>query len=126
MSNFILNEGYQQNKENLFNKGKGDLIFIDKKKYIDLSFCAGANLLGHNTGINKKILRKYLNKNISNFAAPNIYAYNYAKTLKYLLPQFSSTLFRYEFSFCVSTHPGLPPVTISIAFDEHLFLRTFS
>lgn len=93
MSNFILNEGYQQNKENLFNKGKEDLIFIDKKKYIDLSFCAGANLLGHNTSINKKILRKYLKKNISNFAAPNIYAYNYAKTLKYLLPQFSKFIF---------------------------------
>ena len=93
MSNFILNEGYQQNKKNLFDKGKGDLIFIRKKKYIDLSFCAGANLLGHNTNINKKILRKYLNKNISNFSAPNLYASNYAKTLKCLLPQFSKFIF---------------------------------
>lgn len=93
MSNFVLNEGYNLNEKNLFDRGKEDLVFIGKKKYIDLSFCSGANLLGHNTNIQKKIFRNYLSKDISNFSAPNIYAYNYGKTLKSILPQFSKFIF---------------------------------
>ena len=55
MSNFILNEGYNKEKNLFFEKGYRDIIFSKKKKFIDLSFCSGENLLGNNIPINKNI-----------------------------------------------------------------------
>ena len=44
MKNYILNEGYDS-LDNLFTSGKGSNIFINNKKYLDLSLCAGSHLL---------------------------------------------------------------------------------
>ena len=79
MNNSILNEGYNS-KGPKFIKAKGSYIF-DGKKLIDLSFCAGSIILGHNHYVFKNAIKHYLKKDISNFAAPNIYAENYAKKL---------------------------------------------
>ena len=48
MSKPILNEGYNNKDTIFFDSGYKDNIFSNKKKYIDLGFCSGANLLGHN------------------------------------------------------------------------------
>ena len=81
MSNIILNEAYN-NSKNFFEKGIKDKIYIKRKSYIDLSNCAGSLILGHNNVFYKKILKKYLKKNFSNFAHPNIHATNFSKTIK--------------------------------------------
>ena len=47
-----------------------------------MSNCAGSLILGHNNSFYKKILKKYLQKNISNFAHPNIHAVNFSITIK--------------------------------------------
>lgn len=92
MKNFLLNEGYN-NLENLFTSGKGSEIYINNKKYLDLSLSAGSNLLGHNSKIFKKSINEILRFNISNFAAKNKYAVDYAKTLKKILPNYSKFIF---------------------------------
>tara|TARA_B100002052_G_C15883243_1_gene600369 strand:+ start:2108 stop:3334 length:1227 start_codon:yes stop_codon:yes gene_type:complete len=91
MQNYILNEGYQNNSF-LFDKAKGSRINIKNKSLIDLSMCAGSLLLGHNHPIFKKSIKKFLNKNISNLASPNIYAKKYSKNLKKIIP-FSKIIF---------------------------------
>tara|TARA_B100000965_G_C19546636_1_gene738137 strand:+ start:223 stop:1458 length:1236 start_codon:yes stop_codon:yes gene_type:complete len=92
MSENILNEGYNKNSE-LFFKGVGENIVSKNSKYLDLSMCAGSILLGHNHKIFKKSIKKILKKNISNFAAPNIYARNFSKNIKKILPNTSSIIF---------------------------------
>ena len=76
MSKPILNEGYNNKDTIFFDSGYNDNIFSNKKKYIDLGFCSGANLLGHNLKFQSEILKKYLNKQISNFSSPNLHAIN--------------------------------------------------
>jgi len=93
MSNTVYNEGYSGNKNSFFRKGINDTIFTQKRKFIDLGFCSGANLLGHNTNIQKKILKKYIKNNISNFSSPNIYAEELAKIIIKTLPNFSKVIF---------------------------------
>ena len=66
MKNFVFNEGYQKN--NFFDGAKGSYIFIKKKKYLDLACCSGANMLGHNTDISKKIFKKYFQNSQSLFS----------------------------------------------------------
>ena len=56
--NLILNEGYLNNKY-FFDKGIGSNIFIKEKKFIDLSFSAGSLLLGHNSKIFRKAIKKF-------------------------------------------------------------------
>ena len=90
--NFIMNEGYE-NKVYLFSKGLGTNIYVNNKKYLDLSFCAGANLLGHNSKIYKKTLKQLINLNISNLAAKNLHAYEFSKTLKRTFPKYSKFIF---------------------------------
>jgi len=80
MSKNILNEGYNRNNF-LLSRGIGSKIFYNKK-LIDLSFCAGSLLLGHNHKIYSKTILDLLKNKVSNFAAPNIYAEEYAKLLK--------------------------------------------
>ena len=89
---YIFNEGYEA-KNLLFSRGYGSNIYIDKKKYIDLSLCAGTNLLGHSPQIFKKTLAKIPKKNISNFAAKNLYAHKYSNTLKRIFPNYSKFIF---------------------------------
>ncbi len=92
MKNFILNEGYHNNR-NIYTHSKGSFVFINKKKFIDLGCNSGANLLGHNTGIHKKIYRNFIKKNISNISSPNIHCLNFSKTLQKNLPYFSKFIF---------------------------------
>ena len=92
MSNIILNEAYRNSKI-LFEKGIKDKIYIKRKSYIDLSNCAGSLILGHNNIFYKKILKKYLKKNFSNFAHPNIHAINFSKNIKKIFPSFSKVIF---------------------------------
>ena len=93
MSTNILNEGYNQKKQLLFEAGFKDKIFSGKKKYIDLGFCSGANLLGHNLKFQNKILKDYINKKISNFSTPNLHAFKLSKELKKILPSFAKFIF---------------------------------
>ena len=62
MSKYILNEGYNSKDALLFDTGYKDHIFSKKKIYIDLGFCSGANLLGHNLKFQSNILKEYLKK----------------------------------------------------------------
>ncbi len=89
---YILNEGYNK-IDSLFTKGIGSNIFIKKKKFLDLSLCAGSLILGHNSKIFKKSLKHALKENISNFAAKNEYAFEFSNTLKKIFPTYSSFIF---------------------------------
>jgi glutamate-1-semialdehyde 2,1-aminomutase len=92
MKNFILNEGYD-NLSNLFSAGKGSNIYINNKKYLDLSLCAGSHILGHNPKIFKKSIKEIPGLNISNFATKNKFAIAFTKTLKKILPNYSKFIF---------------------------------
>ncbi len=92
MNNFLLNEGYE-NLNNLFTSGKGSKIYINNKKFLDLSLCAGTHILGHNPKIFQKSVKDLAKLGISNFAAKNIYAVKLSKTLKKILPHYSKFIF---------------------------------
>jgi glutamate-1-semialdehyde 2,1-aminomutase len=91
MSDHILNEGYNK-KNNLFIKGSGSKIY-NKSKLIDLSFSAGALLLGHHHNVFVKAINYILKKKISNFAAPNIYAKDYSRKIKQTILNSSKIIF---------------------------------
>ncbi len=91
-NNIIMNEGYEK-RDNLFTKGLGSNIYIKNKKYLDLSFCAGTNLLGHNSKAYKKALKKLISLNVSNLAAKNFHAFEFSKTLKRTFPKYSKFIF---------------------------------
>lgn len=93
MDTNILNEGYNKDKKLLFNKGLKDIIYTKNKKFIDMGFCSGANLLGHNLKFQQKIFKNIIQKKISNFSTPNIHAFNLSKELKKILPNFSKFIF---------------------------------
>jgi len=84
----LINEGYS-NASTLISYGNGSNVFINKKRYLDLSFCAGTYLLGHNSKTFQKAIIDLKNKKISNFASPNVHAENFAKTLKKIIPSYS-------------------------------------
>ena len=92
MNNYLLNEGYD-NLNNLFTSGVGSNIFINNKKYLDLSLCAGSHILGHNPKIFQKSIKELTKFGISNFAAKNTHAVELSKTLKKILPQYSKFIF---------------------------------
>lgn len=100
----ILNEGYMSNNS-CFTSGIGSNIYINKKKFLDLSLCAGTLILGHNSNIFKKSIKDVTKKNISNFAATNKFALNFSETLKKIYPKYS------KFIFCNS---GTDAVTKSL------------
>jgi glutamate-1-semialdehyde 2,1-aminomutase len=89
--NLILNEGYEHNKKITITKGAK--IKIKNSFFLDLSNCAGALLLGHNSKVFKKSLNKIISNKISNYAAPNIYAENLSKYLKKIFPNFDKFIF---------------------------------
>ena len=62
MSNLILNEGYYNNN-NFFEGGSGSKIFLKGRRILDLSFCAGSLLLGHNSKIFIESLNEIHRKN---------------------------------------------------------------
>ena len=87
----ILNEGY--NTKNLISHSSGAHIYFGNKKYLDLSNCAGSQILGHNNSIIKSCFREINKKKISNYANPNIQAYEFSRTLKKAVPNFSKFIF---------------------------------
>lgn len=89
----ILNEGYNSSK-NLFKSGKGALIKgINNKSYIDLTCGSGTILLGHNNEVFQKSIKKFVQKDYSNFALPNIHAQRFSSNLKKIFPAFSKFIF---------------------------------
>ena len=82
----LLNEGYD--KGDLFIKGKGSIVYTQKKKYIDLSCGAGTLLLGHNSKVYKNSLSRFLKSGLSQFSHPNISANLFSKNLKHFFPYF--------------------------------------
>jgi len=90
--NYLLNREYK-NAKNFFESGKGSYIYIKKKKFIDLNYCAGSLLLGHNSKILKNSFKLLLKNNISNFASTNIHAVNLSKIIKKILPHYSNIIF---------------------------------
>ena len=92
MANNLLNEGYKNNPH-IFDRAQGSKVFIKNKKFIDLSFSAGSLILGHQSQIFKKSLKKLLEKKISILAAPNKQAIEYSKVLKKIFPSFSKFIF---------------------------------
>jgi len=87
---YILNEGYYND---IITHSSGSYIFIKKRKYLDLSNCAGSQIIGHNNFLIKKSLKEISKKGIANNANPNIHAINFSKTLKKILPNFSKFIF---------------------------------
>lgn len=93
--NYLLNEGYENKLK--VTRGEKSKIYIGQKPYIDLSYCAGTLILGHNSNIYKKSFKMLLDKKIGNYAIPNIYAENMSKSLyKYFKGYFE------KFVFCSS------------------------
>ena len=92
MNNFLLNEGYDDLND-LFTSGEGSNIYINKKKYLDLSLCAGSLILGHNPIVFQKSVKNILRLGISNFAAKNKYAVEFSKTLKGIFPEYEKFVF---------------------------------
>lgn len=88
---FILNEGYDQYPA--ISSGFGSNIYIDKKKYIDLSFCSGTILLGHQNKVFRSAIRNITKKKISIFGLPNTHAIEFSKTLKKIIPNYSKYIF---------------------------------
>ena len=91
-NNFLFNQEYI-NSKNLFDQAKGSYIYIKKRKFIDLGYCAGSLLLGHNSKILKDSLNLIVKNNISNLAYTNIYAVKLSKILKKILPNYSKFIF---------------------------------
>ena len=92
MTNYLLNEGYTDNRY-IFEKGLGSKIYINNSEYIDLSFAAGSLILGHHSKIFKKSIKQIVNKKLSLLASPNNQAVDFSKTLKRILPNFSKFIF---------------------------------
>jgi glutamate-1-semialdehyde 2,1-aminomutase len=88
----LLNEGYKNNSF-LLETGKASFVYLKKKKYFDLTSGGGCLLLGHNNKILKKSIKEFLKLKISNFAAPNKYAFELSKNIKKIYPQFKKIIF---------------------------------
>ena len=88
VNNNLLNEGYQQNKV-FFNKANGSYVYHKKKRYLDLSSCAGTLLLGHNSKVFQKSLDTIKKNQISNTASLNQQAVIFSKNLKKKIQNYS-------------------------------------
>ena len=89
--NYLLNEGYEDKIK--VSKGDKSKIIIGNKSYLDLSFCAGSLILGHNSKIYKNSLKKIISSKISNFAVPNIYAEKMSGLLNKTFPHYKKFIF---------------------------------
>ena len=88
----LLNEGYKNNTF-LLETGKASFVYFKKKKYFDLTSGGGCLLLGHNNKILRNSIKEFLKLKISNFAAPNKYAFELSKNIKKIYPQFKKIIF---------------------------------
>ncbi len=102
--NLIINEGYLNNID-FFSGGNGSSIFLKNKKFIDLSFCNGTLLLGHNSKILRKSLKDIAGQNISVMATPNTQARKFSKIIKKIIP------YGNKFVFC---NTGTEAITKSL------------
>jgi glutamate-1-semialdehyde 2,1-aminomutase len=91
--NYLYNEG-STNRIKIY-KGNKKFIFFKKKKYLDLSYASGSLLLGHNSNILKKTIKKQINIG-TNFSHPNIFSYKFSLLLRKIFKEYS------KFVFCVS------------------------
>jgi glutamate-1-semialdehyde 2,1-aminomutase len=91
-NNIILNEGYSHPKL-IFEKASGNKILIKNNFLYDLSYSSGVVFLGHNHYIFKNSLKQFINKKISIFSNPNIYAYKLAQTIKKFFSNFNKIIF---------------------------------
>ncbi len=91
--NFLYNEGTAYRIK--IHSAKKKYILLGKKKYLDLSYASGSLLLGHNSNILKKTIKKQINIG-TNFSHPNIYSYKYSILLRKIFKEYS------KFIFCVS------------------------
>ena len=89
--NYLLNEGYDNSIK--VSKGYKSKIIINSKNYLDLSFCAGTLMLGHNSKIYRDSLKKIIKNKISNFAVPNVYAEKMSKLLNNTFPHYKKFVF---------------------------------
>ena len=92
MPDYLLNEGYKNNKF-IFEKALGSKIYCKNKKYIDLSFSAGSLLLGHQSKIFRKSINNILKNKLSILASPNKQAMEYSLLLKKIYPRYSKFIF---------------------------------
>lgn len=92
--NYILNEGYKN--QIYIEKSNGPFVYINKKKYYDLSFCSGTLILGHNSKVFKNSIKALNQKKISLYSEPNIYASKFANNLKKINNNY------HKFIFCNS------------------------
>jgi glutamate-1-semialdehyde 2,1-aminomutase len=90
-TSLILNEGYE--KKLYFTGGLGSKVFINKKKYLDLSFCSGTLILGHQSKPFKLAINKIKKENTSIIGLPNLQAQNLSKILKKIFPHYSKFIF---------------------------------
>ncbi len=89
--NNILNESY--NKKSFIEKGVGPYIYLENKKYFDLSYGSGTLILGHNSKHLKKSLNNINKNNISLYSEPNIQANLFGKTLKKINKHYEKFVF---------------------------------
>jgi glutamate-1-semialdehyde 2,1-aminomutase len=90
-TSLILNEGYEKNL--YFTGGLGSKVFINKKKYLDLSFCSGTLILGHQSKAFRLAINKIKKENTSIIGLPNFQAQNLSKILKKIFPYYSKFIF---------------------------------
>ena len=75
-----------------FTKAKSQILYSNKKKYLDFSMSSGAMILGHSNEIFKKVLKKNLQLG-SNFSFTNIYQRQYKASLLNTFPEFKDLVF---------------------------------
>ena len=87
--NYLLNEGYNLKSNKYIQSGKNQFISINNKSYLDLSCCAGSQILGHQNNVFKQSLKKIVKNNFMNSAGANVHAKNFSHLLKKTFPNYS-------------------------------------
>ena len=90
MNNFLLNEGYED-LNNLFTSGKGSNLYINNKKYLDLSLCAGSHILGITTSFSE--IHKCSKIWYFKLRSENKYIVQLFKTLQKIFPKYEKFVF---------------------------------
>lgn len=89
----ILNEPYLKKKKIIFNKGIGNYLYHNGKKYFDLSSCNGVSLLGHNHKIFKNSLDSVFKKKLALSPEKNDNALKLSNYIKFFFPKFNNIIF---------------------------------
>lgn len=89
----ILNEPYLKKKKIIFNKGIGNYLYHNGKKYFDLSSCNGVSLLGHNHKVFKNSLDSFFKKKLALSPEKNSNALKLSNYIKFFFPKFNNIIF---------------------------------